>query len=222
MPQTLAMIHTVGGLMPLFAGLCDELLPGVKRFNIADEGLLRMALAAGDLTPAIYRRLCEDVVWAVEAGADAILVTCSTISPCVDVAQKMVSAPVLKIDEPMADKAVGSGSRIAVVATVPTALKATSDLVRERAAIAGKSVQVQAVLCTGAFDALSANDPQRHDRIVADYLRRVMLGSDVVVLAQASMARVADALPAQEKTIPILSSPRLGVERARAVLERVS
>jgi hypothetical protein len=44
---------------------------------------------------------------------------------------------------------------------------------------------------------------------------------DVVVLAQASMARVADALPAEDRRVPVLSSPRSGVEAlARALADQ--
>ena len=41
---------------------------------------------------------------------------------------------------------------------------------------------------------------------------------DVVVLAQASMARVAEAMPPGAVPVPVLSSPRLAVERLRQVL----
>jgi len=44
---------------------------------------------------------------------------------------------------------------------------------------------------------------------------------EVVVLAQASMARVVDALPAAEKVVPILSSPRLGVEAAKKMMDEL-
>jgi hypothetical protein len=40
----------------------------------------------------------------------------------------------------------------------------------------------------------------------------------VVVLAQASMARVIETLTDAERATPILSSPRLGMERMREVL----
>ncbi len=222
MPKTLALIHTVANLTTLFNGLCDELLPDVKRFHIADEGLLRIVLNAGGLTPLAYRRVAENALCAHQAGADCILVTCSSISPCVDVAQMMVPIPVLKIDEPMADKAVQMGTRIGVLATAPTTLKPTSELIAARSALAGKATQVQAVLAEGAYAFLMAGDLPRHDLIVTEHLRRLMATSDVVVLAQASMARIADALPAAEKPIPILSSPRLGVTRAADVVARLS
>lgn len=49
-----------------------------------------------------------------------------------------------------------------------------------------------------------------------------MAGSDVVLLAQASMARVADTIPPEERIVPILSPVRSSVERARDVLDEVA
>lgn len=60
---------------------------------------------------------------------------------------------------------------------------------------------------------------EAHDRIVREGLLSLMLDVDVIVLAQASMARVVDSLPDEERKVPILSSPKLGIEAARQVLE---
>lgn len=221
MPLKLGMIHTVTSLVPAFESLCQELIPDVKSFNIADEALLSLVFAAQGLTPAVYRRVADDAMTAEAAGADVILVTCSSISPCVDVAQTMVSVPVLKVDEPMVDKAISIGTRIGVAATVRTTLKPTTELIEMRSRAAGKQTKVDAVLCDGAFDALFSGDTVRHDQIVKDNLRRMMEDNDVIVLAQASMARVVDQIPGSEKRIPILSSPRLGMERVRAVFKQL-
>ena len=218
MPQKLGMIHTVTGLVPLFGELCDELLPGIERFIIVDEPVLKTALAIGHLTPALYLRMCSNVVFAAESGADAILVTCSSASPTVDVARKMVEVPVLKVDEPMIDKAISMGDRIGIVATAATTLKPTTELMEERSRLAGREVRIEKVLCEGAYDALFAGDTETHDRIVLGYLKRMMERCDVVVLAQVSMARTAEKIPESERTVPILSSPRLGMEKVREIL----
>jgi hypothetical protein len=42
---------------------------------------------------------------------------------------------------------------------------------------------------------------------------------DVVVLAQASMARVLEAMPEAERTVPILSSPHLALAQVGQLLE---
>ncbi|NQU97322.1 MAG: Asp/Glu/hydantoin racemase, partial [Chloroflexi bacterium] len=81
-----------------------------------------------------------------------------------------------------------------------------------------KAVEVETVLCEGAFAALGRGDTAIHDRIVLENLRGLMDRSDVVVLAQASMARVADRIPAEERKVPVLSSPRMGVQRLKDVL----
>ena len=41
---------------------------------------------------------------------------------------------------------------------------------------------------------------------------------DVVLLAQASMARIVDFMEEKEKTVPVLSSPRLVLERLAKVI----
>jgi Asp/Glu/hydantoin racemase len=180
--------------------------------------LLKVVLAQGGLSPFIFQRVAEHVVAAERAGATAVQCTCSSISPCVDASRPQVNIPVLKIDEPMVDAALRLGSRIGIAATAPTTLKPTTDLVHARAAAQGLSVQVESVLCEGAYDALFSGNTQRHDEIVTQALRGLMTRTDVIILAQASMARVAQGIPAGEQSVPILSSPRLAMERVRTVL----
>jgi hypothetical protein len=105
-----------------------------------------------------------------------------------------------------------------VAATVSTTLKPTTDLVYAMARQENKAVIVNSVLCAGAFQALSNGDSNAHDHIVRQHLHDLIESSEVVLLAQASMARVAATIPAEEQKVPILSSPRLAVERAAKVL----
>jgi Asp/Glu/hydantoin racemase len=219
MNTKIAFIHTVPSLVGLFNALSKEYLPeDVEPFHIADDMLLKVVLAQGGLSPFIYRRVAEHVIAASEAGATLVQLTCSSISPTADISRKMVEIPVLKIDEPMVEHALSLGNRIGVAATAPTTLKPTTELVYERAHAQGKDVVVDSVLCEGAYSALFRGDAETHDRIVRQYLRELMNRNDVVVLAQASMARVADTIPDNERKIPILSSPRLAMKRAQEVL----
>jgi Asp/Glu/hydantoin racemase len=219
MPKKVAYLHTVSSLVGLFNDLSKELLPaGTEVFHIADEMLLKTVMAQGGLSPFIYQRVAEDVVSAERAGAAVVQVTCSSISPCVEAVRPLVGIPVLKIDDPMIDKALAMGKRIGVAATAPTTLKPTTELVKAKAIARKLDVKVDALLCEGAFAALSSGDTATHDRLVSQGLRELMARNDVVILAQASMARVADGLPAEEQKVPILSSPRLAVEALAAAL----
>lgn len=217
--QKVAYLHTVSSLVGLFNDLTKELLPsGTEVFHIADEMLLKTVMAQGGLSPFIYQRVADDVVAAERAGATVIQCTCSSISPCVEAVRPLVGIPVLKIDEPMVEKAIQMGKRIGIAATAPTTLKPTTDLVRAKAAARNAEVKVDSVLVAGAFAALSSGDMATHDRLVTKTLVELMARNDVVILAQASMARVASSIPAADQVVPILSSPRLAIEKLSGVL----
>lgn len=220
--KTVALIHTGTFLVPVFGELAQELLPDVNLFNIVDESLLNNTIAEKRLTPVTARRLAGYIESAEAAGADVIMVTCSSVGPAVEAARPFVSAPVLRVDQAMADAAVRAGNRIGVIATLSTTLEPTVALVRARAEAQGREIEIVQKLCEGAFEAVSSGDGATHDRIVADGLRALMPEVDAIVLAQASMARVVNSLPAEEKTTPIFSSPRLGVEAVREALEAIS
>ena len=123
MSTTLVFLHTVSSLVKPFNDLSREILPAdVEILHIADEILLKIVLAQGGLSPFIYRRVAEHVVAAEQAGAEGVLLTCSSIAPCVDAARLMVNIPVLRVDEPMVEKAISMGTRIGVAATAAKAL----------------------------------------------------------------------------------------------------
>jgi Asp/Glu/hydantoin racemase len=166
----------------------------------------------------VARRVAQHVAAAEDAGADFILVTCSSIGSAVETAASLASVPVLRVDQPMADRAVNEGRRIGVIATLPTTLEPTADLIRRRAAAAGKDIELISRLCNGAFEALMSGDAATHDRLVASALRELTKEVDVIALAQASMARVVDGLPREDRRIPILTSPPIAIEYLATVL----
>lgn len=218
MEKTLGLIHTSATLVPVFQQLTSKALPGVKVFNIVDDSLIGDVIRRGQLTAQTARRVVDHVGSAENAGADYIMVTCSSIGAAVEVSAALTKVPVLRVDQPMADLAVRQGKKVGVIATLPTTLEPTSDLVRRRAAVAGREIELTARLCEGAFDALMGGDPAKHDRMVAEALKELSMRVDVIVLAQASMARVVDALPEAGKRVPILASPPTAIEYLRSVL----
>jgi Asp/Glu/hydantoin racemase len=219
MSKTLGLIHTSATLVPVFQQLCNEYMPGVKTFNIVDDSLIKNVISCGELTPATARRVVNYVGSAQEAGADFILVTCSSIGAAVEASAALTKIPVLRVDQPMADKAVQTGKRIGVIATLPTTLQPTSDLVKRRAAAAGKEIELTAKLCEGAFDALMSGDSATHDKMVAAALKELSSKVDVILLAQASMARVVDTLDAADKKVPILASPPIAIQHLASLLK---
>jgi Asp/Glu/hydantoin racemase len=216
--KKLGLIHTSATLVPVFAQLCKEKLPGVETFNIADDSLVKGIITAGSLTAQISRRVASYLESAELAGADYIVVTCSSIGPAVEAGAKLTAVPVLRVDQPMADKAVAMGKKIGVIATLQTTLEPTADLISRRANVAGNKIALTSRLCEGAFDALMSGDAAKHDATVAAALKELSKQVDVVVLAQASMARVVDTLSAEDRRVPILASPGIAVDYLATVL----
>ena len=217
--KQVALIHTSPSMIPVFKPLAGELLPaGTNVFNMVDESLLCDIIACKGCPPATARRLVGHVLSAEQAGADVVLVTCSSMGRAVEAARALSAATVLRVDEPMADRAVSTGERIGVIATLPSTLEPTVDLIQRRAADADKRIEMTARVVDGAFDAVMRGDGATHDRLVGEALRELAQQVQVIVLAQASMARVVDALPTADRKVPVLSSPRLAMEHLATLL----
>src|ERR1700756_6073932 len=120
MSAKLALVHTSPTLAPLFAGLCARWLPGVSLVHFVDESLIKNTIAAGRLQKQTMRRTVRLIESAVDSGADAVLVTCSSIGPGVEVAASLFDQPVLRVDQAMAEAAIAQGRRIGVVAALST------------------------------------------------------------------------------------------------------
>jgi Asp/Glu/hydantoin racemase len=218
MKKTLGLIHTSATLVPVFQQLISQSLPNVNVFNIVDDSLIKDVIAKGELTAQTARRVVDYVGSAESAGADFIMVTCSSIGAAVEASAALTKVPVLRVDQPMADAAVQMGTKIGVIATLPTTLAPTSDLVKRRAAAAGKEIELVSRLCEGAFDALMSGDAAKHDAMVAEALKELSTQVDVILLAQASMARVVDTLSEADKKVPILASPPQAIKHLAAIL----
>ena len=219
----LAFLHTLASTVGLFNDLCKDLLSGdVEVLHIVDEMLLKVVLAQGSLSPFVFRRVAEHVVAAEGAGANLVQLTCLSICPCAGTARAMVSIPVLRIDEPMIDRALSLGERIGVATTASIMRKPITEMIYERGRSLDLQVKVDSVLCEGAYKALFSADLETHDHIVRDTTIALMARNDVVLLAQASMARVAAKIPPEAQLVPVLTSPRLAMERAREVIEQLT
>jgi hypothetical protein len=81
MPVTLAFLHTSHVLIPSFSALARKELPEVRHFHMVDESLIRNTIDSGYLSRGTIRRLISMIGSAHEGGADAVMVTRSSIGP---------------------------------------------------------------------------------------------------------------------------------------------
>ena len=221
MSRTLVLIHTIPLLVAAFDDWCREMLPGTRVLNILDEPLLARVRERGIRAPEDDERLAEHVAGAAAIGADAVLVTCSTVSQSVAAIRPRFRVAIYAIDEPMVRAAVDVGDRIAVVATSATTLEPSRTMLEREAARRGRSLEISLRLVDGALSALLTGDPQAHDRLVMAAVAEEAHDVDVVVLAQATMARALDAAGARQVGVPVLASPRLALAQVRRELDAI-
>jgi Asp/Glu/hydantoin racemase len=217
--KTVTIVHTSFAVLDVVNTLFDELLPDVERIHIIEHSILADILTAGGLTPRLTQRILAYYIQAENTRADVIFSVCSTVGDVVDIARKLITKPIVKIDEAMVLEALKGGQDIGVLATLPSTLNPTCRLVENLAMARGKDVQINRGLVDGAFEELMNGNTSVHDRMVEEKLRILASESDTIILAQASMARVIESLEPDEITTPVLSSPRRGVLYLKSVLE---
>lgn len=110
-----------------------------------------------------------------------------------------------------------SAGTIGVAATLATTLGPTQRLLQQQAERLEREVRLVPEVISSAYERLLAGDRQGHDEVLAEALARMAGTADIVVLAQASMARAVEGLP-PEKRSRFLTSPAFGMGRVREQL----
>jgi aspartate/glutamate racemase len=208
---TIAFLHTSPLHVATFRGLLAELAPGLGDAHLVDEALLADVRDRG-FDVGNETRLLERLRDLAAGGPSVIVCTCSTISGHAERLAPGLGVPVLRIDRPLAERAVAGGGRVAVVAAVESTLGPTRALFEDCAAACASGAVVVDAPCLEAWELFERGDLDGYYERIARHVRALAGDVDVVVLAQATMAPAAALLG--ELAIPVLSSPRLAVLRA--------
>lgn len=216
--KTIAILYTsTGPLVQRMKGLVKQQYPDSRCLNLADDSLIADVKANGGLTPNLSRRMLLHVQSLVEAGADVVVSACSSVGAAAETAAALFDIPVVRIDEAMIRKAITTGSRIGVLASLATTMQPTCDYIERIARQSGKPVTVSGCVAQGAYEALSGGDAARHDALLLQAADELAKQVDVLLLAQGSMTEMEQAL-AQKTGIPVFSSPALCVESLKNYL----
>ena len=185
--------------------------------SLQDPSILAQVREAGYVTPAPAARLIGMYMDAIGQGADAVLNICSSVGEVADSVQTAaayIGVPIVRIDEDMCREAVRLGSRIGVLATLPTTLEPTKGTINRVARAMGRHVTLVDGLIDGAFGL----DQAQFRRLLLEAAGKIIDQVDVIVLAQGSMAYVEKDITAAYGK-PTRSSPRFGavaLKKARA------
>lgn len=206
-----ACLHTAESNVAVFEAARRALgfAEGALRHEVRPD-LLADAERAGGLTPEVEARTREALL-ALCDGADAVLLTCSTLGPAARAAAGAAPVPVLRVDAALAEEAVRGGGGVVALCAVETTLEPTRALF-EQAALASRA-EVEVRLVAGAWAAFKGGDRDRYLAMVAEAADgAVRDGASRVALAQASMAGAAELV---RERPPPLTSPAAGLAAVR-------
>jgi aspartate/glutamate racemase len=216
----IALIHALAHSVAPINAEFERAWPECVRMNLLDDSLAAdLARSGTGLDARMTARFVALAAYAIGAGAQGILFTCSAFGLCIDaVAARWPEIPVLKPNEAMIEDAVraaASGGRRGRIGLVATFAPTLSSMPAEFPA----GVDVIPVLAEGALAALDAGDVATHDRLAAEAARAAhALGCDVIALAQFSLARAASVVE-RAVPLPVLTTPESAVRRLRSRLE---
>ena len=203
-----ALSHSVAPINEAFA----RDWPEAVRMNLLDDSLSAdLARNGRGLDAAMHERFQRLAQYAVDTGAQGILVTCSAFGPCIEtVAARHAPLPVLKPNEAMIEEAVqGRQGALGLISSFAPTLQSMPP---EFPA----GIELVPALADGAMDALNRGDTATHDRLVVEQARALAArGCTRIALAQFSMARARAACEAATG-LPVLTT----VDSAVRALQR--
>lgn len=214
----ITLIHTVQSVLNTFESEVKKVIKNVKVTNILDEFLASDVAEKSEFTMNNKNRLFQIIKCAEMTGADAIVVTCSTLSEVVEDIRGFVNIPIITIDSAMITRAVELGTNITVMATAESTLTPTTNKLLKEAKRINKDININVICCPEALSALKNGNGILHDEILKRKALEIKQ-QDVVVLAQASMAHMDEKIEKITGSL-VLSSPKLCINELKEILQK--
>lgn len=206
----IACLHTAESNIDVFNTAAQQLnLSTASLHHHVRADLLAAAELAGGVTPAINRQT-QDALLGLGRGADAVLLTCSTLGPCITGMATRTAVPTIRIDAALAEEAARLGGKVVALCAIETTVGPTTRVFADAAK--GYGAQVEVRLVPGAWALFRVGERAGYlSAIAAAVDEAYESGASVVALAQASMAGARN-LVTQARTP--LDSPSAGLAAA--------
>lgn len=216
--KTLGIIHAVNLTIRAMQPFLERYIPGVEVMHLCDDTIQRDNIRAGVgvIPKHNYVKFAQYAYNLQEAGADIILLACSTFNYAAELARPMIRVPIMQIDRPMMETAVTQGRRIGLLATLSTTVPSSERLLRIVAAEQKRDIEITTVLREEAFRAIQKGDADTHNSILLEEIDRLSGQVDAIVMAQLSMSALAPQLTNTQ--VPVYDSGTTGFGRIRHML----
>jgi Asp/Glu/hydantoin racemase len=213
--RRIALIHAVEVAVGPISTAFKDIWPEAERLNLLEDALSPDRAADGNLSATMTKRINALADYALLAGADAILFTCSAFGPAIEAAAARLPVPVFKPNQAMFDAALSQGRTIGMLATFGPSVATMEAEFHEAAR--GKDATLKTILVGHALDALKGGDAETHNRLLAERAPD-LADCDAIMLAHFSTSRAKESV--EEKLgRSVLTSPTAAVRALRLAVE---
>jgi hypothetical protein len=210
------LVHAVDVSMAPASSSFKKLWPEASIVNLLDESLAIDMLADGKMTPRMVERFARLGQYCVDAGADAILFTCSAFGEAINNLKTLQRIPILTPNQALFEELLQIGGKAAMLTTFTPSVQALRSELSDMAAALGVKPDVDSFMVEGALDALLRQHGHEHDQLIAQRVNGLNQ-YPTIVLGQFSMAQAA-LHPEVKTTARILTTPDCAVRKLKGLL----
>ena len=210
------LVHAVDVSMAPASNSFKKLWPEASIVNLLDESLAIDMLADGKMTPRMMERFARLGQYCVDAGADAILFTCSAFGEAINNLKTLQKIPILTPNQALFEELLQIGGKAAMLTTFTPSVQALRSELSDMAATLGLKPDVDSYMVEGALDELLAQRGHEHDRLIAQRVNGLSQ-YPTIVLGQFSMAQAA-LHPEIKSSARILTTPDCAVRKLKGLL----
>lgn len=210
------LVHAVDVSMAPASNSFKKLWPEASIVNLLDESLAIDMLADGKMTPRMVERFARLGQYCVDAGADAILFTCSAFGEAINNLKTLQRIPILTPNQAMFEELLEIGGKAAMLTTFTPSVQALRSELSDMATTLGVKPDVDSFMVDGALDELLAQRGDAHDRLIAQRVNGLSQ-YPTIVLGQFSMAQAAQH-PEIKSSARLLTTPDCAVRKLKGLL----
>ncbi|MDP2571425.1 amino-acid racemase [Vibrio penaeicida] len=204
----IAFLHTSAVHIDTFNELIRKHAPNLKTTYSVCEDILKEATVNG--VSASVAKSTEVEVRKLATQSKLTICTCSTLGGIVEKVALLHDLNAIRIDRAMADAAI-KYDNVLVLAALESTLLPTKELMNQSCYNTQAMPNIEYQLIPNAWECFMEGDSEGYSDLIARTLLAKQGQFDAIVLAQASMAV---ALSTKPYSIPVLSSPELGMVTA--------
>jgi len=150
----IALVHAVKVAIAPVEDAFRRHWPEAELSNLLDDSLSRDRNREGALTPELGRRIASLAQYGIDAGANAVLYTCSAFGDAIEAVKRKQKVPVLRPNEAMLDEALRHGRRVGMLATFAPTVPALEAELRQL----DPQINIASVCVPEAMTALDSGD----------------------------------------------------------------